>query len=185
VAVRGLDPFTYTAYLRTLRRFTARAAGRYDVLFEKGWRFSNYLGCQALKRRLPSALIENDVRYRDDPLTDTRALARYLAQKVKQSVAARCSRRIPLIIAETEELKDALVALRGIPPERIEIVELGVDHSMFRPQTQVSARDSLRIAQDATVLLYVGGLDPYHDFGPLIEALGPGKARPGVESRGR
>ena len=174
VAVRGLNPLAHVTYLRTLRGFAAQATGRYDVMFEKGWRFSGYLACQALKHGVPSALIENDARYRDERVRDLRSLARHLAHQGSQWLAARSSRRVPLVIAETEELKDALVALRGIAPERIEVVELGVDHSLFRPQDQSAARDTLRIDRGATVLLYVGGLDMYHDLEPLIEALGSG-----------
>jgi len=181
VAVRGLNPLAHAAYLRTLRGFATRSAGVYDVMFEKGWRFSGYLACQALKRGVPSALIENDARYRDEPVRDLRSLARYLAQQGTQWIAARSSRRVPLIIAETEELKEALIALRGIAPERIEVVALGVDHSMFRPLDQPAAREALQIGRDAMVLLYVGGLDMYHDLGPLIEALGSEAAPASLE----
>jgi glycosyltransferase involved in cell wall biosynthesis len=180
VAVRGLNPFVHAAYLREVRRFAAEAARSYDVIFEKGWRFSGYLAREVMRRGTPSALIENDVRYWNEPLRDFRTLLRFGAQAATQSLAARCSRRVPLVIAETEELKEVLIALRGIAPERIEVVELGVDHAMFQSSDQSVARDDVRINQEPTVLLYVGGLDIYHDLGPLIEALGRA-ARAGVE----
>ncbi len=172
VAVRGLNPFVHAAYLREVRRFAAEAASSYDVIFEKGWRFSGYLAREVMRRGTPSALIENDVRYWNEPLRDFRTLLRFGAQAATQLLAARCSRRVPLVIAETEELKEVLIALRGIAPERIEVVELGVDHTMFQPRDQSAARDVVRIGKEPTVLLYVGGLDIYHDLGPLIEALG-------------
>ena len=181
VAVRGLNPFAHAAYLRTLRGFAARASGVYDVVFEKGWRFSGYLTCQALHNGVPSALVENDVRYHNEPLTNLSSLARHIAQKGTQWVAARSSRRLPLIIAETDELKDALIALRGISPQHVEVVELGVDHRLFNPQDQTRARTELRISRGATVLLYVGGLDMYHDLGPLIDALGQQTSRHSIE----
>jgi len=172
VAVRGLNPFAHAAYLRNVRRFAAQAARSYDVVFEKGWRFSGYLAREVMRQGTPSGVIENDVRYWNEPLRDFRTLLRFAAQAATQFLAARCSRRVPLVIAETEELKEVLIALRGIAPERIEVVELGVDHGMFQPRDQSAAREDIRINQDATVLLYVGGLDIYHDLGPLIEALG-------------
>ena len=52
------------------------------------------------------------------------------------------------------------------------MVGLGVDHALFRPRDQASARISLGINPAATVLLYVGGMDKYHDLGPIIEAFG-------------
>jgi glycosyltransferase involved in cell wall biosynthesis len=180
VALRGLNPFVHAAYLRQVRQFAKQAARSYDVVFEKGWRFSGYLAREVMRQGTPSAVIENDVRYWNEPLRDVRTLLRYGAQTATQFLAARCSRRVPLVIAETEELKEVLIALRGIAPERIEVVELGVDHTMFQPRDQSGARDVVRINQEATVLLYVGGLDIYHDLGPLIEALGRA-ARAGVE----
>lgn len=181
VAVRGLNPFAHAAYLKKLRGFARGARGRYDVLFEKGWRFSGYLGWQAHRAGVPSALIENDVRYRSEVLNSPAALARHLAQAVTQRIAARCSQRLPLVIAETEELEAALVALRGLDPSRIEVVELGVDHEIFRPQDQDSTRRQLHIDGQAMVLLYVGGLDVYHDLGPIIEALGREPRNPSVQ----
>jgi hypothetical protein len=65
-----------------------------------------------------------------------------------------------------------LVELRGIARERIEVVELGVDHGMFFSQVSAAARVQLGIHPDVTVLLYVGGLDIYHDLGPVIETIG-------------
>ena len=81
------------------------------------------------------------------------------------------SRRIPLIIAETDELKLMLAAERGVTPACIEVVGLGVDHELFRPLDQASSRNELAIQPGAFVLLYVGGMDTYHDLGPVIDAL--------------
>jgi glycosyltransferase involved in cell wall biosynthesis len=180
VVVRGLNPFSHASYLRMLPHFARRAAGTYDVVFEKGWRFSGYLARQMQKRGIPSALIENDARFWNEPLVSLKACARYLAQGATQFVAARCSRALPLIIAETDELKEVLVTLRGIEAERIEVVALGVDHQLFRPQDQTEARAQLGIDPAITIVLYVGGLDIYHDLGPLIEALGMAHL-PGIE----
>jgi glycosyltransferase involved in cell wall biosynthesis len=58
-----------------------------------------------------------------------------------------------------------------LAPEQIEVVGLGVDHARFRPMAQQSARNSFSISPDAIVLLYVGGMDEYHDLEPLIDAL--------------
>ena len=133
MTVRGLNPLTHARYLRTLRHFARRAAREYDIVFEKGWRFSGYLAHHVTLCGGLSALIENDVRYWNEPVRNLQALARFLAQRAAQSIAARCSRGVPLVIAETEELKEALVDLRGISPERIAVVELGVDHECSTP----------------------------------------------------
>jgi glycosyltransferase involved in cell wall biosynthesis len=81
-------------------------------------------------------------------------------------------RRLPVVIAETDELKALLMKRRGLAADRIEVVGLGVDHGLFRPMDQASARRTQGISTQATVLLYVGAMDEYHDLEPVIEALG-------------
>jgi glycosyltransferase involved in cell wall biosynthesis len=76
------------------------------------------------------------------------------------------------VIAETEELKSALIAERRLRPERIQVVSLGVDHARFRPLSRNAARAELGLSNDALIMLYVGGMDQYHDLSPLLAALG-------------
>jgi D-inositol-3-phosphate glycosyltransferase len=60
---------------------------------------------------------------------------------------------------------------RGIAPEKIQVAGLGVDHALFRPVQQAASREVLKIQADAFVLLYVGGMDTYHDLFPVFDAL--------------
>jgi glycosyltransferase involved in cell wall biosynthesis len=170
-ATKGVNPFTHLSYLRTLRSFSKKGEGSCDVVLEKGWRLSGYLLDAFRRKGVPGALIENDIRFWNEPLHDLRTIAKYALHSTAQCVAGTCSRHAPVVVAETEELKTLLIEHRRVPPERIEVVELGVDHTLFRPMDQASARNSLGISPDATVLLYVGGMDKYHDLGPIIEAL--------------
>ena len=88
----------------------------------------------ALRRRgVPGVLVENDVRHWNEPIGSARAIAKYGAHRAAQCLAGFYSRRIPLIIAETDELKAMLAAERGVAPACIEVVGLGVDHELFRP----------------------------------------------------
>lgn len=171
VAARGLNPISHLAYLRTLKRFAATTAGSFDLVFEKGWRLSGYLSGAYGRNGTPAVLIENDARRWSDPIDSPRALARYLLHRLAEHSAARFSRRLPLVVAETEQLKSALVEHRRISPERIEVVGLGVDHSLFRPRSQDEARRSFGIDKRALVMLYVGGMDQYHDLSPVLRAL--------------
>jgi glycosyltransferase involved in cell wall biosynthesis len=115
-------------------------------------------------------LVENDVRCWSEPIDNLRTAAKYFLHNAAQLLAGFYSRRMP-IIAETDELKTMLVRQRGIAPDKIAVVGLGVDHTLFYPKDQDAARRALRISPTVTVLLYVGSLDQYHDLGPLIEAL--------------
>jgi glycosyltransferase involved in cell wall biosynthesis len=171
-AARGLYPFRHLSYCRTLRSFSRKQASCYDVVLEKGWRLSGYLLDGFRRKGIPGVLIENDVRFWTEPLTNLNTVAKYILHSAAHRVASRCSQRASVVIAETQELKSMLVEHRGLCPERIEVVGLGVDHALFRPMDQQSARKSLQICPDAIVLLYVGGMDEYHDLEPLIEALG-------------
>jgi len=171
VAARGLNPLSHFSYMRALHDFASRSAGAYDVVFEKGWRLSGYL-CHAFAAYgVRSVLIENDARVWNEPVRTPRAGLKFLAHSTAQAVAGYCSRRSDAIAAETEQLKSALVAARRIEPERITVVPLGVDHSIFHPRVRQEARSELGLAADATVMLYVGGMDQYHNLSPLLEAL--------------
>jgi glycosyltransferase involved in cell wall biosynthesis len=171
IAARGLNVFAHMAYLGKLRSFSKQSASLYDLVFEKGWRLSGFLSSAFRGRGVASVVVENDVRYWNEPIGSARAIAKYGAHGVAQTVAAFCSRRTPLVIAETEELKSMLIAKRALAPECIEVVGLGVDHNLFHPLDQLSSRKILEIEPTALVLLYVGGMDSYHDLAPILTAL--------------
>lgn len=171
VAARGLNPLAHLADLRSLKAFAETACDRYDLILEKGWRLSGYLSALALRRGTPAVLIENDARRWSEPRNSLRAVARFALHLAAQKLARKCSRNLPLVVAETEQLKRALIDERHLRPDRIHVVTLGVDHERFKPRNQKQARRELGIDDDALVLLYVGGMDQYHDLSPLLEAL--------------
>jgi glycosyltransferase involved in cell wall biosynthesis len=170
-ATKGVNPFSHLSYLRTLQSFSSKVAGSYDVILEKGWRLSGYLSAAFRSRGVAGVLVENDVRYWSEPVSDLRTVVKYISHRAAQHVASSCSQRVPIIIAETEELKATLMEQRGLSAEQIEVIEVGVDHSLFYPTDQQSARKSLGMSSDSTLLLYVGGMDKYHDLQPVIETL--------------
>ncbi len=171
VAARGLNVFSHISYLRRLSLFSRESAHSYDLIFEKGWRLSGFLSSAFCRYGVPGVLVENDVRHWSESVGSVRNLARYGAHNAAQAVSKYYSRRIPLVIAETDELKAMLVANRGMTAEKVEVVGLGVDHELFRPLDQASCRKALGIHPQALVLLYVGGMDTYHDMGPVIDVL--------------
>jgi glycosyltransferase involved in cell wall biosynthesis len=175
VAFRGLDPRAHLSYLRTLQRFAAERANSFDLVFEKGWRLSGVLLAAFRRHGVPGVLIENDVRHWAEPVGDLRALIRYGLHGATQLVSGFASRRAPRIIAETEELRTMLIERRGIASERMEVISLGVDHARFRPLPQRPAREILGIDPEVHVLLYVGGMDVYHDLAPAITGLARAK----------
>ena len=171
VAARGLNPFAHWSDLKAIDRFAKETRGKYDLVMEKGWRLSGYLARAFHESGTPSVLIENDARFWNDPISTPRAFIRYLVHLLAQRVAARCSQRLPLVIAETDQLRSALIQTRGLSPSTVEVVGLGVDHDRFFPKDQTEARRQLAISESALVMLYVGGMDQYHDLSPLLESL--------------
>jgi hypothetical protein len=130
-------------------------------VLEKGWRLSGYLSTAFGQLGIPGVLIENDARCWSEPIGEFRTLMRYLFHRTSQRLASFYSCRVPAIIAETEELKAMLIKQRGILPDRLEVIGLGVDHKLFYPRSQQFARSSLGISPDAILMLYVGGMDLY------------------------
>jgi glycosyltransferase involved in cell wall biosynthesis len=179
-ATRGFHPFRHISYCRTLCSFSKQQARSYDVVLEKGWRLSGYLLDAFRRRGVPGILVENDVRFWSEPLNSLGAVAKYLLHVAAHNVANHCSRHASLVIAETQELKAMLVEHRRLPQERVEVVGLGVDHALFRPMNQQSAREFLEIRTDANLLLYVGAMDEYHDLEPVIDSLASVK-QPSIE----
>ncbi len=170
-ATRGSHPLQHLAYCRRLQSFARRHARSFDVVLEKGWRLSGFLSAAFTRAGVPAVLVENAVSLWIDPVDDVQSLAKYLLYRSAHAVTNFYTRRVPLVIAETEELKAMMVAHRGIAPDRIQVVRLGLDHQRFRPIPQAAARAALGVNQDATILVYVGGIDEYHDLAPMIDAM--------------
>ena len=169
-AVRGVNPVRHLAYLRRLRAFARRWAPSFDVVLEKGWRLSGCLCAAFGRHHVPAVLVENDLRAWTGGVRDPRTAVKYVLHRAAERWVRAQARRVP-VIAETEELKAALVRARGAAPDQVEVVGLGVDHALFRPREQAACRVALGLDPAPTLLLYVGGMDRYHDLGPVIDAL--------------
>jgi len=166
-AVRGASAGEFLRYLAALRRFVDGRGGGFDVVLEKSWLLSGYLARRCGRRGLPAAVVENVVRVEGG----TGGLARGLRARVARAASGRLLRRAPLVIAETEELKRALVRHLGLAPERIEVIGLGVDADLFRPRDRSAARRALGLDPAAPLMLYAGVLDRTHDLAPVLAAL--------------
>ncbi len=177
-AMRGMSALEFARYLARLRRFVREARARFDVFLEKSWILSGSLSAYGLRLGIPGVPVENVVpsaaRHRDA------GLAKRLRIALGRSLAGAALRRLPVVLAETEELKKAMVRVWGLAPERIAVVPLGVDRALFKPLDQATARAQLGIPLDRFVMLYVGVLDETHTLDGPIEALASLKL-PGVE----
>jgi D-inositol-3-phosphate glycosyltransferase len=75
-----------------------------------------------------------------------------------------------LIIASTAAEGQELVELYGAAPERLRIINPGVDLSVFSPGDTATARDRVGIPRDAHVLLFAGRLQPLKAPDVVIKA---------------
>jgi glycosyltransferase involved in cell wall biosynthesis len=170
-AVRGIGFREFLAYLGSLRRFVDERLQLYDIVLEKSWLLSGYLAHLCRRRGYPAVVVENIVRVWNEPLRNCQAATRYIQYLFTQALVGHFLRQVPLIVAETEELRAALAQRWQLPLDRISVVGLGMNRHLFYPQDQASARRVHDIAPEVTVLLYVGGLDKTHNLTPVLEAM--------------
>ncbi len=169
-AVRGIGYGEFFSYLKSIRRFASEQLGGFDVVLEKSWLLSGYVSALCRRRRQLGVPVENIVQ--NPAHAANRQWGKLLRLHVGRWLAGRAIRGAPLVIAETEFLKKEIAAHWRVPLERIAVVDLGVDRTLFRSIDQGEARVRVGIASDRTVLVYVGVLDRTHNLAPAIAALG-------------
>ncbi len=88
----------------------------------------------------------------------------------------RTLRRATRLIAVSTGVRDHLVAA-GVSPARIRVVPNGVDTALFAPRPRPSAdadgalAGALAPLRGRFVLVFCGTLKPWHDLGPVLEAM--------------
>jgi len=170
-AVRDTGLVDFVAYMRALKRFVDERMDAYDVVLEKSWLLSGYLAALCKRRGVPGIVVENIVRVWNRSFSGPKDLLSYARHGLSQALVGRYLRDAPCIIAETGQLKSALVERWRIPASRIEVVNLGLNHRLFRPCNQAEARRELGISPRSTILLYAGVLDETHSLTPVIDAV--------------
>lgn len=74
------------------------------------------------------------------------------------------------VFAVSDSLRQVAIGL-GLPPDKVQVVGNGVDLARFRPEPKAEARRALGLAEDAPVLISVGGLVERKGFHRVIELL--------------
>jgi glycosyltransferase involved in cell wall biosynthesis len=140
---------------------------RSDVVFAP-----NFVPPPTRVRRL--VVTVHDLAFKRFPGTAPHGTRRWLARL--DLVLARATR----IVAVSESTRRDLVELSPAEPERVVVVPLGVDRTVFRPpaETEVDAVRS-RLGVDGPYLLYLGGIEPRKNLPTLLAAFArlPGSLR--------
>lgn len=116
-------------------------------------------------RHARTVLTVHDLSFLRYPECFSPPLLRYLLSAVPRSVE-----RADLVLADSENTRDDLIELLGVPPERIRVVYAGVEPE-FAPSLQAeieAVRERYSIQRP--YLLGVGTLQPRKNFRRLIEA---------------
>lgn len=118
--------------------------------------------------RTRTLLTVHDLSFLRCPDAFVSALRRYLERVVPRSVA-----RADLVLADSEATRADLIALLGVPPEKVQVLYSGV-HPRFRPVPESDEVARLRARYglgDAPYILSVGTLQPRKNYVRLIRAF--------------
>jgi D-inositol-3-phosphate glycosyltransferase len=168
-ATSGMGNLQFLRYLMQIRRFVARELVPFDIVLEKSWLLSGYVSSLCSARGQLGVPVENIVQ---NPQHAARGhWLKLLRMQLGARLACRSMRQARLVIAETEFLRHEIHRHWEVPVERIAVVPLGVDRSLFHPIDQAEARRRLGLRAEALILSYVGVLDWTHNLEPVLRAL--------------
>ncbi|MCC6178048.1 MAG: glycosyltransferase family 4 protein [Chloroflexi bacterium] len=126
-------------------------------------------------RRARTILTVHDLAFLLYPECADSHLRAYLERTVPRSVS-----RADFVVADSENTRNDVIVLLGVPPDRVAVVPGGVDPS-FRPVEDPARRAALRtqIGLDAETpyILFVGVIEPRKNLIGLIEAFDILKSR--------
>ena len=123
--------------------------------------------------RAAKVLTVHDLAFLLRPECADSKLRDYLEKTVPRSVA-----RADFILADSENTRDDLICLLGVPPAKVEVVPGGVDPN-FAPVRDEDALERMRqgVSGGAPFILSVGVIEPRKNLVRLIEAFEMLKAR--------
>jgi D-inositol-3-phosphate glycosyltransferase len=151
-----------------LRIEAAREPGWYDVVHSHYWLSGQVAWLAAERWDVPlvhtmhtMAKVKNLTLAQDDA---PEPVAREIGEAQVVAAADR-------LVANTDEEGKALIELYDADPARVATVPPGVDLERFRPGSQAAARGRLGLPGDASVLLFVGRIQPLKAPDVLLRAV--------------
>jgi len=149
-----LMPFFLTAFF-----FAALRAGRDSDLIHAYWAPS---GCIALlARAFTKVPVVINLWGSDILLFKIPGIAIILKMMLRKADA---------IICESDIYRGQLEQM-GLPRNKISVIPNGIDVETFKPLNKMSARSQLKLSEDKTIILNVGGMSPLKGQKYLIESI--------------
>jgi D-inositol-3-phosphate glycosyltransferase len=156
-------------FTERLLSFTAGESRPYDLVHSHYWLSGEVAEVLRARWRVPVvqmfhtlALVKAQAM--DDSLNGE-GQARELAERAAVGIADR------IVAASEIELSD-LMTLYGADPEKVRVVPLGVDTTVFRPLRQADARAALGRDACEFMILFVGRIEQVKGIDVLLEAVG-------------
>ena len=126
-------------------------------------------------RAARSILTVHDLAFLLYPECADASLRAYLEKTVPRSV-----QRADYVVADSENTRNDVICLLGVPPERVTVVPGGVD-PVFKPVTDparlAAFRRTLGLESDTPYILFIGVIEPRKNLMGLIEAFDILKSR--------
>lgn len=150
-----------------MRTVAARPEGWYDIVHSHYW-LSGQVGWLAADRwNVPLVhTMHTMARVKNAQLAEGDAPE----PRGREIGEAQVVQAAASLVANTEEEAAQLVDLYGAEPEKVHVVNPGVDLDLFRPGDRSRARAELGLPADATVLLFVGRIQPLKAPDVLVKA---------------
>ena len=73
------------------------------------------------------------------------------------------------VVTVTEAMRQAVTVERGIPDDKVSVIDSGVESDLFRPMERERCRESLGLDAGRFVVSYIGTLGLAHDLGTVLE----------------
>ena len=152
-------------FLDSLYRFQGFEGISYDLVHSHYW-LSGFAGIElgqkwgvphaATFHTLARAKMEARAAERESPL--------------RLATESEVMSRVDSMVVSTEQEKQDLHRLYGVPPHKVEVISAGVDLEMFSPVDRAEARRSLGLTEKR-VILSVGRIEPLKGLDILIPAV--------------
>ena len=152
-------------FLDNLRRFQRAEGLRYEIIHSHYW-LSGCVGLElSTEWRSPHVVTFHTLAKRK-----VRARVGETETQLRVESETRVVRAAAAAVVSTQEEREDLSRLYGVPVEKVRVVPAGVDLGLFRPGDKETARDTLGIAEDS-VVLSVGRVQPLKGLDILIGAV--------------